>query len=245
MQNNRIENPPRVLTWNVQCKKPASPKGAAAVAYIVSEWPDIAVLTEAWIGHLGDGGHEIVSQPTPSAGKKPDERKVVMWSKTPWSDVDDLGHQGMPVGRFVAGTTETAIGPVRVMGICIPWPMANVNNGPKNAKPWELAMRWLDCFAELVANRDRDMLLVVAGDFNQRVPRRKGGNKAAAAKLEAALGDLTVVTAGTPARLQRPGIDHIAMCPRLAATRVWGWPKDDGGIKMSDHSGVAAELATW
>lgn len=188
MPNHQIENPPRVLTWNLERKKPSASRGAAAVAYIVTERPDIAVLTEARVGHLGAGGHEIVSQWAAAPGHASDERKVVMWSKAPWRDVDDVGHRDMPVGRFVAGTTNTALGPVRVMGICIPWHMCDVTYGSKDRKPWEQHLRWLDCFAELVANRDRDMPLVVAGDFNQRVPRRKGGQQGCSRQTRSSAG---------------------------------------------------------
>jgi exonuclease III len=233
----------RIVTWNVERKKPTSPKGAPAVERLRSEQPDVAVLTEAWVGHLGDSGYEVTSHPTPLPGHHPDERKVVMWSKKPWTDVCDVGHPDMPAGRFVAGTTETMIEAVRVMGICIPWHMCDVTWGAKNATAWQRHLEWLTCFAELVAGRDRSIPLIVAGDFNQRVPRISSNVKAAAA-LKDALGDLTVVTAGTPAGLDGPAIDHIAVCPQFAAERVWGWPKDDGGTKMSDHSATAAELAS-
>ena len=83
---------------------------------------------------------------------------------------------------------------------------------------------------------------VVAGDFNQRIPRVKGANRAAAEALAAAFTGLTVVTAGRIDGCDRPGIDHIACTEPLVAERVWGWRNDETRHRLSDHDGAAADL---
>ena len=37
--------------------KPCSPTGGLAVSHLLVREPDLVVLTEAWIDHLGDGFH--------------------------------------------------------------------------------------------------------------------------------------------------------------------------------------------
>ena len=38
---------------------------------------------------------------------------------------------------FIAGTTKTPIGPVRIIGVCIPWDRAHISTGRKDRRPWE------------------------------------------------------------------------------------------------------------
>ena len=45
----------------------------------------------------------------------------MLWSREPWNQVDDNGNDSMPPGRFVSGVTQTSVGEVTVIGICIPW----------------------------------------------------------------------------------------------------------------------------
>ena len=147
--------------------------------------------------------------------------------------------------RFVSGVTDTPVGPVRVLAICIPWAMAEVVHraGPRRA-PWELHHRYLaDLAAVLDGLADQDTEpLVVAGDFNQRVPRVTGGNRAAAEALAATFAGMTIATAGRLEGCRRPGIDHIACNPALDVVRSWGWPNDVGGVRYSDHDGAAVEF---
>ena len=50
-----------------------------------------------------------------------DRRKVLLWSREPWNQIDDMGTDSMPPGRFVLGVTQTSVSEVAVIGICIPW----------------------------------------------------------------------------------------------------------------------------
>jgi len=223
-------------------KKSHTPTGAAAIARIAAEDPELAVLTEARIGHRESfGGYEIASQPPAGERFAADERKALAWSQNPWRNVDAVGDERMPIGRFVAGMTTTSIGDVRVMAICIPWHMCDVRYGSKDRKPWEQHLRWLECFGELMA-AESSLPVVVAGDFNQRIPRRKGAPSDVADALASVFAAFDIVTSGVPAGCARPGIDHIAINDRLQRASVRGWPNDQGGTRTSDHYGVVADV---
>lgn len=210
---------------------------------IANETPDVAVLTEARVGHLESlGGFEVASESPPEDRFDVDERKVLMWSQSPWCDVDQVGDRDMPTGRFVAATTATSIGDVRVIGVCIPWHMCDVRTGTEDRRPWEQHRRWLELFEVLIAS-DPATPVVIAGDFNQRVPRSRSGPRAMAELLDRVFTNHTIVTGGVVEGCDRQGIDHIAIDPRLAAIDVRGWPHDHGGVRMSDHDGVGANVA--
>ncbi len=261
----------RIVAWNTERKGPGSPTGAAAVQRIAHEDPEIVVLTEARVGHLqsletgsvmgpsrcgpstaflspGEQrrtslcGHEINSDPPAPGHAATDERKVIAWSRNPWRDVDAVGDARMPAGRFIAGTTSTSIGDLRVVAICIPWHMCDVRTGTKDRKPWEQHLRWLEYFGPLIATASA-LPVLIAGDFNQRIPRRPGARKDVAEALASAFAGHDIVTAGIPAGCDRQGIDHIAIDARLRATAVRGWPNNDGGVRMTDHDAVLADLA--
>lgn len=128
-----------------------------------------------------------------------------------------------------------------MIGVCIPWHMAEVQypTGEKR-KPWELHLRYLELIEPLIAKLDGPT--VIAGDFNQQVPRTKGGRKDAAAALATAFASVDVVTSGAIEGTDHPGVDHIAISAELRAARVWGWRNDANGNRMSDHDGAACEL---
>ena len=50
----------------------------------------------------------------------------------PWAAVDIGISSALPAGRLVAGTTLTALGPLTVVGVCIPWRDAHMPSGRKD-----------------------------------------------------------------------------------------------------------------
>ena len=202
----------------------------------------MAVLAEARVGHLDSlGGYEITSQSPVGARFGPDERKVLAWSRNPWSDIDRVGDHRLPHGRYVAGTTTTAVGELRVVAICIPWHMCDVRHDSKDRKPWEQHLRWLEYFGSTVL-QPSPIPVLIAGDFNQRIPRSSGARRDVAEALAAALVGFEVATAGVLTGCDRQGVNHIAVDDRLCATSVNGWPHDAGGTRMSDHDGIVADF---
>lgn len=232
-----------MLTWKLERRTSTSPRAAIAIDHLMSQSPDIVVLTEARTTLPLPGGHVLWSDPPVGTRFAADERKVLIWSKHPWTDVDLVGAPGLDQTRFVSATTATPLGDVRVLGICIPYHMADVTTGPKpRSRPWERHMAYLESLTRMLAGLR--MATVIAGDFNQKIPRVKGGYRLAADTLQAAFVPTTIVTAGAPTGGTRPGIDHIAVSSQLRATSVWAWPQAIDGVRMSDHEGAGADLTT-
>lgn len=107
-------------------------------------------------------------------------------------------------------------------------------------KPRELHIAYLEVLGQLLARSDEP--LIVAGDFNQFVPRIKYSHRAAAAAMEQAFAPLSVLTAGTIDGCDRPGIDHIASSTHFEPTCISGWPNNVTGNRLSDHDGSLAVL---
>ena len=231
----------RVLSWNLERKRPESPLGKTGVEHLASYGPDVMVLTEVRTTFPVGDGHALWCEPPRSSVFDDKERKVMIWSKQPWRLVDRIGIDGLDQRRFISATTDTPIGPVRVLGVCIPWHMAEVTHPiDVKRKPWELHIRYLTLLHELLAASD--MPTIVAGDFNQRTPRVKGGNKAASEVLNETFADFDIVTQGQLEGGTRPGIDHIALSSQLRSTNTWAWPNVVNGQRLSDHEGAGADL---
>ncbi len=231
-----------VLTWNLERKAPSNSNAAKAIEVLFDQSPDVMVLTEARTNFPTNGGHSLWCEPPRGSTFAEDERKVLIWSKEPWRDIDRIGAEGLDQTRFIAATTDTPIGPLRVLGVCIPWHMAEVQYPiDVKRKPWELHERYLDVFTQLVEAIDGPT--VIAGDFNQRIPRQQYGRVSAAEALASTFASVDIVTQGIVDGCGKPGIDHIAISSDLATAKVWGWPNEIDGYRMSDHDGAGAELA--
>ncbi|MYF83408.1 MAG: endonuclease/exonuclease/phosphatase family protein, partial [Acidimicrobiia bacterium] len=83
--------------------------------------PDVICLTETHHDLLSQPGHKIYSRPDTGYRRIKGRRKVILWSKQPWQEVDDRGIDAFPPGRFVSGVTPTPLGDVMIVGVCIPW----------------------------------------------------------------------------------------------------------------------------
>lgn len=231
-----------VVTWNMEWKRPGTPAASLMLERIAGHAPDILCLTEAYDSVLaGHGGYQIEAEADYGYPITEGRRKVLLWSREPWEGVDNIGHPAMPPGRFVAARTLTAIGPVTVLGVCIPWRGAHVSTGRRDRQPWEDHLAYLTGLASLLARAEGSTIVV--GDFNQAIPRTTAPAPVHAA-LERAMGPaVRIVTSGALAPLDRPSIDHVAVSGKLAAGTVTAL--DNGapdGSLISDHFGVAATL---
>lgn len=227
-----------VATWNVEWAAAGTRRGDR-VAGILASVGDVLVVTECTLdvlppGHVVTGGSDW--------GYRVDDasrRKVALWSRWPWVDVDDVGHPDLPPGRFVAATTATPIGELRIVGVCIPWAGAHVSSGRRDRRQWEDHELFLQALPEVLAEQPGP--LVVAGDFNQRLPRRRQPERVHQLLLDA-LGDLQVVTAGeTDVGFL---IDHIAVGDGLATGAPTIIPSRDAVGQLSDHHGVGSVVQT-
>ena len=113
------------------------------------------------------------------------------------------------------------------------------HSGPKR-KPWEMHLEYLEQLRGVMSELDEPF--VVAGDFNQRYPRAKNGNRAAAEAMQNTFVGVDIITSGTVAGCDKPGIDHIAISKELAAAKVQGWQNDVTGKRLSDHDGACADV---
>ena len=230
----------RVATWNLERKKPTSPRGSDAIDYLASLNAELIVATEARASIGFPGGTTLCSGPPRGSRFAEDERKVAVW----WSGEMERVEFDSPIdpSRFVAARVTSSVGTVVVLGICITWHMAEVtyHEGSKKKKPWEEHLEYLNHLKPILASLDEPF--VVAVDFNQRIPRVKGGNRRAAEQLEATFEGIDIVTRGVLPGCKRPGIDHIALGPELRATNVEGWPNDVNGNRLSDHDGALADV---
>ena len=230
-----------VANWNVEWVTPRGRRFAAVSDHLCRLNADILCVTEGQLSVLPPGGFCITS--TADYGYQspnPNRRKVLLWSRNPWREVDTLGSPDLPGGRFVSGVTETPIGPVKILGVCIPWRDAHVRTGRKDRLPWQDHTGYLSGLRQLLANCDAHTAVV--GDFNQRIPRKRSP-KPVFDELMRTFDGWQIVTAGDLTGTNRPAIDHIALNAGLTATTVRAWPRAaPDGRRMSDHDGVVAEV---
>jgi len=229
----------KCLTWNLEWASPAS-KRLALMREMIDEFdPDVICYTEVIRSVLLDG-HVIEADADYGYPPKEGRRKVILWSKTPWTEVDPLGDTGMPTGRFVSGVAEG----IRFVGVCIPWKDAHVNTGRRNRKPWEDHLsycaglkRFLHCHS---APRPP---VCVLGDYNQRIPRATQPQGVVDALRNAIPSSFSIVTEGLKDASGKDLIDHITVSPCLHARNLTILPRFGvDGRRLSDHVGVAACL---
>ena len=168
----------------------------------------------------------------------------MLWSREPWSEVDDSGLDSMPPGRFVSGVTQTSVGEVAVVGICIPWfgSRTEARRGVERRTRWEDHEQYLAGLTELLEREDKKRLIVM-GDFNQTI----GQGSRAPAELRLALENafapsMRIATADLTFR-GRKTIDHIALSADWTDSSLGAISNIHDGKKLSDHFGVAADVS--
>ncbi|RWP38535.1 MAG: endonuclease/exonuclease/phosphatase family protein [Mesorhizobium sp.] len=231
----------KVLCWNAQWHRASSPQGAVLRDRLLAAKAEIVCCPEAHKDFLPDEWHGIFSRPDTGYAIKPGRRKVTLWSQQPWDAIDDLGSADLPPGRFVRATTNTSLGPVHVIGVCVPWPDAHVSDGRQDRQRWEDHILYLRALQPILKAVEQDTPTVLIGDFNQSMPRRRAPQRAYE-QLRAMLGDFKVWTKGEIAGLDTLPLCHIAGS-RLAATKVTGFSRWHDGRRLSDHDGLDVALA--
>ena len=221
----------KIATWNLAW--PSHNRQQLAREHLESLDADVIVTTEDKLADWEAFPHRVDAGPDWGYHVKDQlRRKVVMWSKTPWTDV--RSHGDAMSGRFVAARTQG----VDVWGVCIPWRDCHVSTGRKDSKQWDQHIRFCEQLSELQSTGPT----MIAGDFNQKIPKASQPKRAVQSLL-AALRGFEVVTAGLEEQAptgRRQLIDHVAT-KGFAATGVETWPFELDDIKISDHSGVAAD----
>ena len=98
-------------------------------------------------------------------------------------------------GGFIAATTRTQLGEIRVVGVCVPYHLASPTDVTPKLPAWSQQVLYLGGLKQMVASRSSRLPMVVLGDYNQFVPRI-WGSKAASLALSEALNDLSICTEG-------------------------------------------------
>lgn len=234
----------RVVNWNVQWATPRSRRTGEILRRIDLHAPEVVCLSETDYRLLTRDGHTICSRDDygyPHAGNR---RKTMLWSREPWEEVDDLGMESMPPGRFISGVTQTSLGEVRIIGICIPWfgSRTEARRGPERRERWEDHGLSLACLTEYLGHVSTERLIVI-GDFNQIIGKGARAPVRLRAALDAAFPPGMTIVTSELAYQGRKSIDHVALSDDLAAESVGVIDNFDGVRRLSDHFGVMVEVS--
>ncbi len=236
--------PLRVATWNVRWATPTSRRTAEILRRIPGWDPEVVCLTEAHDELLAGDGYVAGSRPDYGYPIREHRRKVMLWSREPWQHVDDLGIASMPPGRYVSGVTQTSLGPVTVIGVCIPWfgSRTEARRGPARKRRWEDHERYVAGLTAIL-RRGISERLIVMGDFNQVVgPGGRAPARTRSALRECFSSDITIAT-GPVTHNDRKSIDHIALSEDLTVEQVDVISNMLEERELSDHFGVVADLS--
>lgn len=231
----------RVSVFNCEWRISSSADAAVIRQRLFASTPDIICLTEAYRDFFAGDGHLIEATPDYGYPIVNGRRKVMLWSRMPWTRSDVIGSVDLPPGRFVAGRTMTPIGDVDVIGVCIPWASAHVRSGNCNRQRWEDHLAYLAALdANLPSTPHRTLVL---GDFNQRVPRKFQPGFAFEALSATLLSRMKIATAGFIEPIGKQAIDHICHSYDLVCADVSGLTNvGPNGRMVSDHFGLSASI---
>lgn len=234
-----------VATWNLEWASIDTVRGRRIRSMLDDVDADILCLTETFPDMLPGDGRTVLADANYGYAVFDGRRKTALWSRFGWTDIDLKGVPGIPGGRFIAATSYTPVGPLRIVGVCIPWADAHVRTGRQDSRRWKEHLEYLKGLAEFLRT-PHELPTIVLGDFNQRVPRKRQPVNVYNALTEALGSDLLIATAGVKATDGTLAIDHIAhsnnlhvqLGPMLAAFQ--------DGMKLSDHFGIVAKIsAKW
>ena len=233
-----------VVTWNVEWATPRSwSRRDEILRRIERHRPDVVCLIEADVMLLSDkADHSIHSQPD-GVKATANLRKVVLWSRRRWEQVDDYAVASMPPGKFVSGVTSTPLGTATVIGVCIPFHGARTRwtDDAVRRRGSEDHQQYLVSLAEVI-KRTSPLRLIVTGDFNQQVGQAGYAPSKVQESLRAAIpSHLTIATAALGIAGRRV-IDHIALSEDLAVRSLGLIDRSHGDRELSDHHGIVAEL---
>ena len=237
--------PLTLINWNVEWATPRSPRRDEILRRIHRFAPEVVCLTETNDSLLSQQqGHTICSQPDYGYGTTRERRKVMLWSREPWGQVDDLGSERMPPGRFVSGVTRTSVGEVTVIGVCIPWfgSRTESRRGLERRARWEDHRQYLAGLKEVLL-RGPAQRTIATGDFNQIVgPGSRAPRELRSSLQEAFPPCMDIVTKGLTFQ-GRGSIDHIVLSEDLSVESLDAISNLHEVRKLSDHFGVVAEVS--
>ena len=188
---------------------------------------------------LPAGGYVLQPGDEAPYRRKDGGQKVLLWSKWPWTESVCVLPRGT-TGRFVEGVTGPVADGYRVTGVCIPWHDSHVRTGGADRERWEDHLTYIAALDDRKPIGADDLPEILLGDYNQRLPRNWQPSRVHDA-LQAVVGHYNVITEGWE-EPKEAFIDHIALRGGLVGRVTRVWPKEVGGLRLSDHVGIAAEI---
>ena len=203
----------KISCWNSDWATRRSKRGKFFIDKFDS---DIICLAEGYESLLPKDGYLISSNEDYGYKTKNGRRKVILWSKNEWTDIDQLGSKEIPSGRFISGITNG----IRIVGLCIPWRFAHVSTGRKDRKPWEDHLSFIQ---NLSFSNEKTIII---GDFNQNIPKKN--------QPEIVFSSLKNMIDGFNLLTTNMGLLHIVISNDLKAESVKKIATGDN----SDHDGI-------
>ncbi len=234
----------RAVAWNVEWAAPNSRRTNEILSRINQHAPDVVCLTETHNMPLSQDGHAICSRPDYGYTIKEGRRKVMLWSREPWEQVNDLGIDSTPPGRFVSGVTQTSLGEAAVIGVCIPWFRSRTEARRKLERKmqWEDHEQYLAGLTEVLARASAKRLMVM-GDFNQVVGPDSRARPELQRSLQRAFPPGATIASSALVFQGRRSVDRIALSADWAVGSLGVISDIHGGRKLSDHFGGGADLS--
>ena len=150
----------------------------------------------------------------------------------------------MPTGRFISGITQTSVGEVAVIGVCIPWfgSRTEARRGAERRRRWEDHEEYLAGLSEVLEQADAKRLIVM-GDLNQAIGQGSRAPRALRLALQEAFSPNLRIVTGDLVFQGRKSIDHIALNADWAVDSLAAISNDHEHRKLSDHFGVAVGVS--
>lgn len=229
-----------IVLWNTEWRKPTSTAGGYIQQFSHQCEADVICYSEVIEGLHPIDGEVIYSEADYGYQNTQGKRKVSLWSNSGWEEVDPVGSDKIPSGRFVSGVTRGG----RFLGVCIPWRDAHVSTGRKDRTPWEDHLVYLTELKSVIHSYLNDSYpICLLGDYNQRVPQRYRPDEAYLALEEILEETFTLITAGIRDADDKLLIDHIALTSGLKGDIHRIHPKTtEDGVTLSDHVGIHAKI---
>jgi len=230
----------KCLIWNLEWTVSESNRGKIIKQIVDDLNPDVICFTEAYPAIVPDNGYIITSDANYGYENTGDRRKVILWSKNPWKNIDQYGSKDIPGGRFISGITNE----IRFIGVCIPWKDAHVNTGMKNRKIWEDHSNYLISL-NIITKKYllTENKICMVGDFNQRIPRLYTPEDIFEKLMKIIQSDFNIITANLLDENGKLLIDHVAVSNTLKGEFENIIPKTTkNGFKLSDHSGLIINI---
>lgn len=238
----------RILNWNTEFVSPRakSDKFELIRALVASCAADLICLTEAYPETMPELGQTITSTLS-GAGKIENRggRKVVLWSRSSWSNVDAFGSPDLPPGRYIQADTLYDNERWSIVGLCVPYHAYRTGEtwGEERHKAWEGACRFLDALGKhVLAKLGSSERTIILGDFNLQIPafNYPYPHSQVNQKRKETFKGWLIPTSGIRKRF----IDHVAMSADLGVESLHFISKiADDGTQLSDHNGVVLDVA--